>query len=147
MNQNFVLILVLLIMLSIVNAISHQLHKRETKFGPCEDFPVLDVSVSPDPIVAGKNATYTISGILKKDITDAYQLSILYYVDGAEGGNNQNFDICTEIKYPVKAGTKFEMKQDALVPGLPPNGYNINVGIDTKDNSKFEVIACASTHV
>lgn len=134
-------------MLSIVNAIPHQLHKRKTKFGPCGDFPVLDVSVSPDPIVDDKNATYTISGKLKKDITDAYELFVFYYVDGAEGGNNQNFDICTEIKCPVKAGTKFEMKQDALVPNLPSNGYSINVGIETKDYSKFEVIACAGTHV
>ncbi|RIB19992.1 hypothetical protein C2G38_2081854 [Gigaspora rosea] len=143
MNQNFVLILVLLIMLSIVNAIPHQLHKRKTKFGSCGLSPVLDVSVSPDPIVANKNATYTISGILKKDITDAYQLFILYFVDGAKRGNKQNFDICTEIKCPVKAGKKFEMKQKSLVPpGLPPNGYSIGVGII---NSKSEVIGSACT--
>jgi hypothetical protein len=136
-------------MLSIVNVIPHQLNvnKGKTNFYPCGDFPVLDVSVSPDPVVSDKNATYTISGILKKDITDAYELYILYYVDGAEGGNNQNFDICTEIKCPVKAGTKFEMKQDAYVPGLPSNGYTIDVGIETKDYSKFELIACASAHV
>ncbi|CAI2173791.1 1532_t:CDS:1, partial [Funneliformis geosporum] len=80
-------------------------------------------------------------------LTDAYQLYVLYYVDGGEGGNNQNFDICTEIKCPVKAGTKFEMKQNALVPGLPPNGYGIDVGIYNKDYSKMDLIACASAHV
>lgn len=65
MNRNFGFALILLAMLSIINAISHQLYKRKTKFGACpfSGVPsVLNVTISPDPVVKHK---FTISGSLK----------------------------------------------------------------------------------
>jgi hypothetical protein len=51
MKQNYIFVLILLATLSIVNAIPHQLYKRETTFAPCPTGSpnIIKVSVEPDP--------------------------------------------------------------------------------------------------
>ena len=68
MKRDFIFVFVLLAILSMVNAIPHQLHKRDTTFIQCpkSDASLLTVSVSPDPPVPGQTATYTISGKIAK---------------------------------------------------------------------------------
>ena len=75
MNRNFIFVFILLAALSLVNAMPHELRKRTTTFGPCSnlDKPVLDITISPDPIVAGASVTFTVSGTLKQDILCLFQ--------------------------------------------------------------------------
>src|SRR5687767_14327538 len=74
--MNFILAFLLLATLSMVNAVPHQLHKRDpTQFVACSPIPpsttpppLLAVAISPDPVVPGKAATFTISGDLNGPI-------------------------------------------------------------------------------
>ncbi|RHZ87540.1 hypothetical protein Glove_33g134 [Diversispora epigaea] len=52
--------------LSVVNALPHQLSKRETQWEQCTDLgnrtSLLGVTISPDPLVKSKNGTFSVSG-------------------------------------------------------------------------------------
>ncbi|CAB4490134.1 hypothetical protein RhiirA5_380515 [Rhizophagus irregularis] len=60
MKQSLTFAVILLAMLSMINAFP--LHKRKTEFSDCEGLHLDVKSMTPDPIQAGKNATFTISG-------------------------------------------------------------------------------------
>ena len=62
MNRNFIFVFVLLVTLSMVNAIP--LNKRTTSFDACS-VPVLTVSINPDPPVARQDVKFDISGTLE----------------------------------------------------------------------------------
>lgn len=65
-------------MFSMVNAIPHQLFKRNTRFEQCNPIapvttspPLLDVTLSPDPVVPGLLVSFIISGELSGPIVDS----------------------------------------------------------------------------
>src|SRR6266516_3365988 len=98
MKQNFVFALILLTTLSIVNAIPHQLHKRTTEFDACSNLPpetpVLDVTISPDPVVPESKDKFTISGTLTQDITDGIKLYIAFVDQYGNIISSDIVDIC-----------------------------------------------------
>src|SRR2546421_563891 len=61
MKQNLTFAVILLAMIFMINATP--LHKRTTQFERCDrDRPGLNIIMTPDPVQAGKNATFIISG-------------------------------------------------------------------------------------
>ncbi|RGB24500.1 hypothetical protein C1646_676339 [Rhizophagus diaphanus] len=133
-------------MVSIVNAIPHQLHKRTTSFSGCAnvapDTPVLSVTLSPDPVVQESTDTFTISGTLKQDITNAYSLYIAFVDDGGNIISNDIVDICKEATCPIKAGTPYSTTQNVYVPSFRGETY-IVVGIADGIGTTANVIACS----
>jgi hypothetical protein len=76
-----IFIFALLAILCMVNAIPHQLHKRNTQFGPCPGLPdpqpsPLSVTISPDPVIPGETANFTVTGTLSTPITPDFKLLI-----------------------------------------------------------------------
>ncbi|RIA92848.1 hypothetical protein C1645_820154 [Glomus cerebriforme] len=117
MKQNFIFAFALLATLLMVNAAPYQLDKRTIKFGKCpgEDgkLPLLDVTVSPDPLEKGKDFNVTVSGPLTVDIPENSMDWIRFFDKDYNPISFFNFygDFCYDqrhdIKCPVKAGTKF----------------------------------------
>ena len=132
--------------LSMVNAVPHLLYKRETSFGPCPVSPPItqvDVTISPDPVVAGKPDTFTVSGTLTEDITDETLLLIVFGdpSTGKQVGDTYTQPICTGTGCPIKAGTKFDVTaKDVPVPADLPKAYSIGVGVV---NSATDILGCA----
>ncbi|CAB4381050.1 hypothetical protein RhiirA5_360058 [Rhizophagus irregularis] len=147
MSRSLVFALILLIMVSIVNAIPHQLHKRTTSFSGCAnlppDTPVLSVTLSPDPVVQESTDTFTISGTLKQDITNGYSLYIAFVDDGGNIISSDIVDICKEVTCPVKAGTPYSTTQNVYVPRFRGTTY-IVVGIADGIGTTANVIACST---
>src|SRR5205085_20555 len=75
--MKFIFVFILLVTLSIVNAIPHQLHNRATTFLPCNtgESP-LDVTISPVPGRAVNNIT--IRGQLSQPVTTGSTISIAF---------------------------------------------------------------------
>ncbi|RIA84121.1 hypothetical protein C1645_742573 [Glomus cerebriforme] len=156
MNRNFIFAFILLATLSMVNAIP--LQKRAAQFLPCPISPapdLLSVKINPDPPIAGKSESFTISGKLHEDITPATLLAIAFgdvsnppnpleppFVMPACGGKG-------ELSCPVKAGTSFTIKVDSVpVPAFLPPVYGIGVAIGVPTgNPKDPITAfgCAYT--
>lgn len=140
-------VFILLATLSIVNAA--QLHKRDTKFGPCPieggsgDVTLLDVKLSPDPIAPGKSLDVTISGKLPVDIPagDPDKAVEVAFLDSAYtpivDPFSVNFCDSKGIKCPVPKGTEFSTVVTVQVPNASdlPEGATI-VG-DVKDQTAF----------
>uniref|UniRef100_U9UJ63 Phosphatidylglycerol/phosphatidylinositol transfer protein n=1 Tax=Rhizophagus irregularis (strain DAOM 181602 / DAOM 197198 / MUCL 43194) TaxID=747089 RepID=U9UJ63_RHIID len=120
MNRNFIFVS-LLATLSTVNTIPHQLYNRTNTFGPCSKAPpetvLLNVVLSPDPVIAGKNDTFTIDAKF-------------------------NVEVTTSTKYtecPVLPGTEMTAKVPVPVPAtLPKTNYNFKVSIVNLSNNDFQ---------
>ncbi len=142
MNRNFIFVFILLATLSLVNAIP--LQKRTTNFGKCPPIPkipiqpdTISVSISPDPVVAGKDDTFTVSGTLSKEITENHKLII-----GIANLKGQTIQVFVEDVPPTKPNTKFEVTKTETIPSNLPESYAIGVGISTLDNPP-DIIGCA----
>jgi hypothetical protein len=75
MKQSLIFVVILLVTLSMVNAIPHQLqqlHKRVTTFSACPSGSPnsLTVTLQPDPPVAGQPEIFTISGTIDTGTLD-----------------------------------------------------------------------------
>src|SRR5947208_1901809 len=109
MKRDFTFVFILLATLSMVNAIPHQLHKRDTTFNQClkSDASLLTVSVSPDPPFPGQTATYTISGELAKAAPVDSAIFIGFF-DRSSGetkviGEPIVTDLCSKVKCPASS--------------------------------------------
>ena len=153
MNRNFILsVLVLLATLSMVNAIPNQLYKRATIFRQCYDkylpeIIVLQVAISPDPVVAGQNDTFTITGTFRDEITTGHKVAVqfvnpphvtLFYEE-----------LCNYTKCPIPAGTEMIAKVPVPVPAsFPTTNYYIEVSIaSAPKESPSQLAGCAMTEV
>src|SRR5688572_13874595 len=112
MKQFLIFAVILLAMLSMVNAAPH--HKK-TKFGKCPRQPkaqkqpdlIKSVTINPDPIVVGKDLTFHISTTLTSDITSEDELAIGFYdYNGDLLQEQSNFSISGHIP----AGDEFKVK-------------------------------------
>src|ERR1043165_9948783 len=126
MNRQLIFIFALLIILSTVDC--------KTKFEACKDYPLLiNVALSPDPMVRGKNDTFTVSGKLQADILDTTVLIVMFSEPGTEEALSiNNLLICSEttgIKCPVKNGTDFSTDAKISIPKNLPEKYNTHVVI------------------
>ena len=149
MNRNFIFIFILLVVFSVVNVMPHELHKRSTTFRKCRnpelaDVPVLDVTISPDPVVAGASVIFTVSGTLKNDIVETTQLTIAFVdAGGSHLGTNYSGPICGTSggpNCPIKAGTKFTTTAKITAPDSLPSQYGIGVAVIEQPK---DVLGCA----
>src|SRR5688572_12320321 len=119
MKQFLIFAVILLATLSMVNAAP--LHKRETQFVYCTERPgtkqpdlIQSVKIDPDPIVAGKNGTFTIHTTLTRDITTEDKFIIEFQdIDGKNLLGEPSF---FNISKPVPAGQIFETTQTIGTP-------------------------------
>ncbi|CAG8446518.1 7762_t:CDS:1 [Scutellospora calospora] len=138
MNRNFIFVFVLLVMLSIVNAIPHQLHKRTTDFRECTFPPgyptpdLLTVTISPDPVVPGKNDNFTVNGKLTQLITSSDRLNFVFSTDNGGPFTTQ-----------IPTGTTVNVTVDVPVPSPLPSIYGIAVSIGDLSVQPLNVKACA----
>jgi hypothetical protein len=151
MNRNFIFVFILLAALSLVNAMPHELRKRTTTFGPCPALfgSLLDVTISPDPVVAGASVTFTVSGTLKQDIDETTVIFIGFPDGNGKLLGDPHFrHICSDngdVECPIKAGTKFTTTATVSAPDSLPNKYIIDVGIEIPDLSLGCAIAIVDT--
>ena len=92
----------------------------------------LTVTVVPDPIVSGQNATFTISGTAKSDIPIDVTLWVAYgNPDESIIGAPYEVPFCgSSVPCPVKNGDTFNRKLTAQAPTLP-DAYIVAVVIGT----------------
>ncbi|CAG8661521.1 3478_t:CDS:1, partial [Scutellospora calospora] len=113
------------------NAIPHQLHKRTTAFGDCTLLPgvptsdLLTVTISPDPVVPGKNDTFTVNGKLTKPITSSDTLVIIF----EKSLPDPPIRIGNYFIAQIPTGTTVNVTENVPVPSLLPSRYTISVGI------------------
>src|ERR1041384_2066416 len=102
MNRNYIFVFILL---AILNVNSHPLHKRTTTFIPCLNAASLNIVISPDPLVSGQDATYTISGKLDVEIPDDHT-TLNIVINGGLASTVVDFCSIPGIKCPVPPGTE-----------------------------------------
>src|SRR4051812_42680445 len=127
MNRKFIFVFTLLAILSMVNAIPHQLQKRATTFIPCPNENPLTVSVTPDPLVPGKTATYTVAGKFAKAAPKGSGLVVAFFNSGTgklvPAGDPFIVDICA--KAPCPANSIETVEQVPVPAGLSKSYVNI----------------------
>ncbi|GBC17523.2 uncharacterized protein OCT59_003726 [Rhizophagus irregularis] len=147
MNRNYIFVFILLVAtFSMINAVPHQLRKRETKFGPC-GAESLTVNIVPDPPVSEKPVTYTGSGTLKfNNIIAGKTIFAIGYGDTA--GKLLSDPYYQNFTESYNAGEPFTITAKNVPTPKLPKTYVIEVDIfDIIDNPKAPLYACASTTV
>ncbi|CAG8625795.1 11214_t:CDS:2 [Funneliformis mosseae] len=107
-----------------VNAIPHKLIKRTTDFIQCPPpegsttkVPLLKVSLSADPPVAGQKDTFTVSGKLLKDATEQTKLGVAFVdLNGNTIGDLTVVSACSGSGCKIKAGDQYTQTVDVQVP-------------------------------
>ncbi|CAG8557022.1 3760_t:CDS:1 [Paraglomus occultum] len=132
----FFLFFVLVATVSVINAIPYGLSKRTTKFGVCGETephpPLLDVSISPDPIVSGQSVTFSVAGTAPVDISSAFAL-FFFYNDKTKYNRNFGDKFCNFYNAcPVKKNDKFQFNY-TVNPNDLPNSYSIDVKVMNLD--------------
>ncbi|CAI2171457.1 7073_t:CDS:1 [Funneliformis geosporum] len=133
-------------MLSMVNAIPHQLLKR-APFVPCptpkgSTHPVsfLQVSISPDPPVAGQSDIVVVSGTFSEDVTPKTNLAVVFTdLSQQPIAPPTVVSACTKTGCP-KAGTKYNQTVTVKAPESLPATYIMAIGVG---NSLTDVLGCA----
>ncbi|CAG8795849.1 33885_t:CDS:1, partial [Gigaspora margarita] len=122
MNQKSIFLFILLISLSVTNAIP--LEKREPQFDDCSggnfaNAQFINVAMSPDPLVSNQSVTFTVSGTLDHDIKD--NGLIIAQLDDKNGINIVHFP---DHATPTNAGQPFNMKTlPHTLPVIPANYF------------------------
>ncbi|RGB29645.1 hypothetical protein C1646_766374 [Rhizophagus diaphanus] len=142
----FVLIL-LMITISSIEAIQHQLVKRTTKFGQCDSrIKTLNVKTNPSNLVPNSEVALDIKGNLESDLNENSKLfvTVTYYDWTYDYGFNG--DICSITKCPVPANTDFNLQTKVLLKDLPTDYiFSIAIFINYDENQgRPEACALAS---
>ncbi|RGB25136.1 hypothetical protein C1646_803065 [Rhizophagus diaphanus] len=138
MKQNFIFVVILLVSLSMVNAIPYyQLDKKATTFGPCPEgsLPILAVTLQPDPPVPGQNCTVTATGTIDSGINPGATL-VAVALDGAQNviGSLASVDICSSgVICPT---TTLSATTTFLVDASLPATYTISIAV-MNENKAF----------
>ncbi|CAG8608836.1 6819_t:CDS:1, partial [Scutellospora calospora] len=101
-----------------------QLHKRTTNFGPCPvdpPPPQFTITLSPDPIVPGKNVDVTLTGKLDVDVpADSEDIMQFPFLDETFVPIVDPFTVglcnATGIKCPIQTGTEISTTVSVPVP-------------------------------
>ena len=140
MKRDFIFVFILLAILSMVNAIPHQLHKRDTTFVQCPKTDenvasLLTVIVSPDPPVAGQTATYTISGELAKAAPLGSELRIGFFdLEAKLIGVPTITDLCSKVECPTSS---ISIVEQVTIPAALPDAYASAVLIIDLDKIRY----------
>nr|CAG8680487.1 2766_t:CDS:1 [Entrophospora candida] len=126
----------------VVNAIPHQLLKRTTTFSQCPPLtpggvppPLLNVILSPDPIVPGQSDSVTISGALSRPVIDG-DIAAVALIDPAAKA-----PIGEPTTAPANPKTPFSQVLDLEVAPELPATYVILTGVANPKTQ--EVLGCA----
>ncbi|CAJ0844121.1 6011_t:CDS:1, partial [Entrophospora sp. SA101] len=141
--MKFIFAFLLLATLSMmVNAIPHQLFKRTTAFSQCPTVksgeappPLLNVILSPDPVVPLKTDTFTISGTLSHPVIDG-DVTAVGFIDPVA-----KTPIGDPTNVPADPKTPFSQVLDVDVPAKLPDTYGIVVVV--RNQKTQEVMGCA----
>jgi hypothetical protein len=142
MKQNYIFVFILLATLSIVNAIPHQLHKRDTTFGAClTGSPnLIKVSVQPDPPPVTGVIIFTISGALKTGSISAGSKLVFNAIDvnGDPFAYPLTYDICglPEVTCPTDT---FSITRKIEVKKFTPT-YSVIIQLFSASG---QVLACS----
>ncbi|GBB99808.1 hypothetical protein RclHR1_03640004 [Rhizophagus clarus] len=101
MKQNYIFFaVILLVTLSVVNALPHQLLKRDTTFAPCPTGSpnVIEVVVQPDPPPVTGKIDLTITGTLKEGVISMGSQLIIGAID--DNGNPLSKPLVTDLCGP-----------------------------------------------
>ncbi|RGB36423.1 hypothetical protein C1646_666997 [Rhizophagus diaphanus] len=148
MKQNFIFIITLLTILSIVNAFPRQFYKRDTIFNPCTtgSSDTITVTITPDPLVAGELNVFNVNGTLTNGTIDTDSELLIQLQDDAGEviGDPFTFDICAPAPANVTCpATTFSLQEEIQVDTLPEE-YNIQVQINDANGN---TLACATSSV
>uniref|UniRef100_A0A1D1YNV8 Putative Lon protease n=1 Tax=Anthurium amnicola TaxID=1678845 RepID=A0A1D1YNV8_9ARAE len=159
MNQKFIFAFILLATFSMVNATPHQFRKRGSLFNACSttqatqantlSFNSFNVTINPDPLVAGAVESFNVFGTLNSDTSSSTQLVILFT------DSYQNLlapPYIQQVNTPIKSGTQFSINaQQVPAPAILPQDsltYSISVilGYPTSDmRQPLSIYGCASS--
>jgi hypothetical protein len=133
MKQTIIFAFLVLVTLSMVNAVPHglRLDKRETKFLECPKGAHLNVKVSPDPPVSGQNGIFDVSGKPNEAVPQGSEI-VIVFVDTDSSPENPDFigepfvaQLCDDqdAKCPIESGKSFSKKVAVRNPDNLPNSY------------------------
>ncbi|RIA95710.1 hypothetical protein C1645_816293 [Glomus cerebriforme] len=132
MERKFIFVCILFAMLSTLNAIPHQLHKRDTFFQKCTKEPPsgkLDVTFTPNPLVPGSPSIFEVSGILGNPIP-VDSVLIIEITDNNENFLSvSNYDMCPTLGCPYPAENPFTVTAEFQSPAVLPDQYTITVAV------------------
>ncbi|XXG65391.1 hypothetical protein AAC387_Pa05g3104 [Persea americana] len=102
------------------------------------DVKVKGVDISPNPVVRGKPATFSISAFTEKAISGG-QLVIDVYYYGAHI-HSETHDFCEETSCPVSSGD-FILSHSQSLPGFtPPGPYTLKMNLLSGDGVQLTCI-------
>ena len=139
-----------MVTLSIVNAFPY-IRKRdgegdnETGFKPCPLAPI-NVTICPDPPVAGQNSSFDIWGSLARTIPDGSKIGVIFAnVTDPPVILGQPFStsFCDKVKCPVQPYTEFNTTVQVPTPNELPDKYAILVAILNQTANQTQVLGCA----
>ncbi|CAI2168810.1 13341_t:CDS:1 [Funneliformis geosporum] len=145
MKQFLAFLLILFITLSSVQSIPNQFQKRQApKFTECKGkFPEkFNVKLSPLPLAFGKTETVTVSGKLKKFISDGTTLRLGISNGDGDAIFSESADFCAVQGSPCPAGpgTKFNTPvKFNLRNNNTPGPFKVLVRLEIGD----EILACS----
>jgi hypothetical protein len=144
MEKKIIFTFALLAILCMINAFPHHLHKRTTSFEVCSpingtDIPLLNVTISPDPVIPLQNTTFFINGTLTTPITSDLELHVAFL--------NQTSLIAPPFtaQLPLGAVVVNEVEQ-VPIPSLS-SFYTIIVFIGNDPTLPTVVVGCAMVSV
>lgn len=96
---------------------------------------VQDIQISPDPIVPGKPATFTISASAGEAISGG-KVVIEVSLFGVHV-HTESHNLCEETSCPISGGN-FELSHSQMLPGFtPPGSYTLKMKME--DESKHQL--------
>jgi hypothetical protein len=135
MNKNFIFAFVLLITLfNIYTVNASPLFKRNTQFIKCPltGSDSLIVSMSPDPAQSGVTGSFTVSGVLSKQVTAGTTFLLIVFADpSGKKILTAYFKVFSQTFLPGE--TVSISVDDVNVPENLPDSYTIGVGIGDPD--------------
>ncbi|CAI0541633.1 unnamed protein product [Linum tenue] len=97
------------------------------------------IKITPDPVIAGKQATFAISASTAEAISGGEVLLEVYLFGFSV--HSETRDLCEDIACPIPAGD-FLLSHSQSLPGFtPPGSYNLKMTIK---NSKQQQLTCVS---
>ncbi|CAG8573603.1 19999_t:CDS:1 [Cetraspora pellucida] len=149
MNRHLFIHLFLLVALFVTNAVNAAVPKKRpipTIFdGRCRvnetDVEQIRANVNPDPVVAGKNVTFSVSGLLSQDIGDNGTVLVGFKDDlGFTIGN-----VASAPVPPTKAGNEFSVDVTVEAPTVLTDSYLMQVLVVNPSNPpdpQKDIVGC-----
>ncbi|CAG8770232.1 15004_t:CDS:1 [Dentiscutata erythropus] len=152
MNRNLIFTFILLIALSVTNAIPLEKRSTDFTFGCVDGFrnPIdaINASVSPDPVISGKNVTFSVSGTLSHKINKNGRILISFFDaslvliegHGAQAPKTKakrQFQANTTFKAPNDLPSQYSIQVLVANPSNPPNKEKDIIGCRIADASSF----------